>query len=518
MTVPPLEHGRRDHAPLELEPLVEFRGVSKTFPNGTVALRRVSFAIQAGTCHAICGENGAGKSTLMKVLFGLEEQDSGSIAVDGVVLEHNSPRIAASLGIGMVHQHFSLVPSLSVAESVALGREPRHGPLLDLAAARREVRDLAGRYKLEVDPDASVGHLSVAAQQKVEILKALARRIRLLILDEPTAVLTPQETEELFARLEHLRAAGLTIIFISHKLREVRALASHVTVMRGGRVTGDADMAGIGDEAIARMVMGHAIPATRRRRAAGRGERNIVLEAEHLSLAAGDAADRLDDISLHIGEGEVLGVAGVEGSGQRGLVSLLTGLAHPSAGDIRLHGRAMTRASTKIWRRAGMAHLPADRFAEGGARSLSLVDNAIAGMNLGPLLSGRRAEQVTAAMIARYGVRARSPRQSFGELSGGNAQKLIAAREFSSHPRFLVADQPTRGIDIEAAAFIRARILELADGGCAVLLISADLEELLALADRLVVFFAGHIAAGFDDVRALTPERLGPFMLGLATA
>ena len=477
----------------------------------------MSFEVAGGVCHAVCGENGAGKSTLMKLLFGLEQPDAGRIAVAGTELSITSPRVAAAAGIGMVHQHFSVVPSLTVAENVVLGREPTAGPLLDRADMRAEVVRLGQRYGLAVDPDAEVGRLSVAAQQKVEILKALAREVRLLILDEPTAVLTPQETEELFERLRFLLDTGLTIIFISHKLREVRALASHVTVLRGGVVTGDAEMAGVGDDEVARMVMGRAVATVRRAGSHARPE--PVLVARELTLAARDAADRLSGVSVAVHAGEILGVAGVEGSGQRGLVSVLSGLRRPDSGTVTFGGADLTRAGTARRRRMGLAHLPADRYADGGAASLSLTDNAIAGRQNDPALgrwwlSRRRTEQAAAEMIAAYDVRALSPRQSLGSLSGGNAQKLIAAREFRGKPRLLIADQPTRGIDIQAAAFIRARLLALAAEGTAVLLLTADLEELLALADRVLVLFAGRVAATFENGPELTPERLGPAMLG----
>jgi simple sugar transport system ATP-binding protein len=503
-------------------PLVAFRHIGKTFPNGVVALRDVSFAVRAGTCHAICGENGAGKSTLMKVLFGLERPTEGEVWVDGAKLVDHSPRVAAACGIGMVHQHFSLVPSVSVADNVALGREPRFGPLIDVAAARTKVRELAERYHLAVDPDAIVATLSVAAQQKVEILKALSRDVRLLILDEPTAVLTPQETQELFERLRHLKALGLTIIFISHKLREVRALAEHVTVLRGGTVTGDAPLEQMDDATIARLVMGRVVRSVQR--ASGRGFGDVRLSVRNLSLQAADAADRLLDVSLEIHAGEILGVAGVEGNGQRGLVSVLTGRHHASQGAVTLDGQSIADADTARLRRLGMAHLPADRFHEGGARSLSLIDNAIAGSHRapplawGPFLRRRACEQLTANMIATYDVRCRGPRQPLGSLSGGNVQKLIAAREFARSPRFLVTDQPTRGIDVQATAFIRERLIELADRGVAILLVTADLDELLSLSDSVIVLCGGRVVARLANDASLTPERLGPYMLGLLAA
>ncbi len=378
---------------------------------------------------------------------------------------------------------------------------------------------LAERYRLDVAPDAIVAGLSVAAQQKVEILKALARRVRLLILDEPSAVLTPQETGELFERLRDLRAAGLTIIFISHKLREVRALASHVTVLRHGRVTGDAEMASVDDDAITRMVMGRDV-ASVHRPAVRRATPRPVLAVRGLAVAGSDPADRLHEVDLDVGGGEILGIAGVDGNGQRGLVSVLTGLRAPDAGSVTLDGHDVARAGTAAWRALGMGHLPADRFAEGGARSLSLTDNAIGAafrrraLGRWPWLSRRAAEAATAEMVRVYDVRCRSVRQRLGALSGGNAQKLIAAREFGAGPRFLVADQPTRGIDIQAAAFLRARLLALAREGAAILLVTADLDELLALADRVAVLFAGRVVALMGNDGGLTPERLGPAMLG----
>ena len=502
---------------------VAFDRVAKTYANGVAALRGVTFAVADGTCHAICGENGAGKSTLMKCLFGLEAPSAGTVSIAGhAVGPAHSPRDAAAAGIGMVHQHFSLVPSLTVAENVALGREPVRAALIDRSAARAEVRRLGERFRLPVDPDMRVATLSVAAQQKVEILKALARNVRLLILDEPTAVLTPQETEELFDRLRHLRAAGLTVIFISHKLREVRALAEHVTVLREGRVVGDAPIDALDDATIARLVMGREVRAVRRERGQTHGPE--VLRAEALTLPVADPADRLAGATFSLHAGEILGLAGVEGNGQRGLVGVLTGLRRTGGGEARFLGRDLTRMSTAALRRAGMAHLPADRYAEGGARSLSLIDNAIGGahrgraLGRGPLLSRRAAERYAAALIGAYDVRCTGPRQLLSALSGGNAQKLIAAREFAARPTLLIADQPTRGIDIHAAAFIRARLIELAEQGTAVLLITADLDELLSLADRVAVMFGGRIVARLENGPELTPEALGPFMLGLQDA
>jgi len=503
-------------------PLIAFAGISKTYGNGTLALDDVSFAIRPGVIHAVCGENGAGKSTLMKILFGLEQPSSGSIQLDGEAVAIGSPRIAAERGIGMVHQHFSLVPSLSVAENIVLGQEPRRGAFLDRVAARRRVEELSRRYNLAVDPDATVRTLSVAAQQKVEILKALSRDVRVLILDEPTAVLTPPETDELFDRLRDMRAAGLTILFISHKLREVRALASHVTVLRAGKLAGDAPLAAIDDEAIARLVMGQAAGPALKRGGRSSGAPRVVVTGVHLK--ARDANDRVEGIDLTVHAGEILGVAGVDGSGQRGLVSLLTGRAQPTTGTITYEGKPTAGLGTAALRRLGLAHLPADRFQDGGSKRMTLVENAMAGahrlaaFSTGPFLKRRAMETRTEEMIARYKVRCPGPNAPLSALSGGNAQKLIAAREFATEPHFMIADQPTRGIDVAAAAFLHERLAELAAKGGAVLLITADLDELLTLSDRIVILYAGRIVARLENEPGLTPERLGPYMLGLESA
>jgi len=501
-------------------PLIRFEQVSKTYPNGTVALSDVGFAVEAGTIHAICGENGAGKSTLMKILSGLEAPTSGGLAIDGLPVRIDNPRAAAALGIGMVHQHFSLIGGLSVTENILLGQEPRHGPFVDRAKARARVLDLASRYSLDVDPDATLSTLSVAAQQKVEILKALSRDTRILILDEPTAVLSPPETEELFRRLVALREQGLTILFISHKLKEVRELAQRVTTMRAGRVSGDAAMSDVSDDAIARLVMGEATTSTIVRPEPQSGTPRIAVCG--LTLRARDANDRLDAIHLDIRPGEILGIAGVDGSGQRGLVKVLAGSRRPDAGTISWDGEPVVGERTGALRRRGLAHLPADRFRDGGSRRLTLTENALAGAHrgyrFGPLLRPRAMVERTRAIIDTFGVRCPGPLAPLGALSGGNAQKIIAAREFGTNPRFLIADQPTRGIDVAAANFIQDQIVALARSGCAVLLLSADLDELLRLSTRVSVLYAGRLVATFPNSPDLTPARLGPYMLGLEVA
>lgn len=508
---------------MDAQPIIRFEAISKRYANGTQALSGVSFAIAAGGIHAICGENGAGKSTLMKILFGLEQPSGGTILLDGQAVSIASPRVAAGLGIAMVHQHFSLIPSLTVAENILLGQEPRRGLFIDRAAARRRVLALSARYNLDIDPDARVGALSVAAQQKVEILKALSRDgVRVLILDEPTAVLTPPETDELFQRLRDLQRAGLTILFISHKLREVRSLCAHVTALRLGQVSGDSGMDRISDAEIAALVMGASRPAAVARSRSKPGEISLVVEGLRLEAASG--ADRLTGVDFSIRAGEIVGVAGVDGSGQRGLVSILSGARRPTSGTVTWNGRPAAGLDTVAWRSNGMAHLPADRFHQGGARGLTVTENALAGAHRlrrfakGPFMRRRAMEERTTEIIEEFGVRCPGPHAPLSALSGGNAQKVIAAREFATAPTFLIADQPTRGIDIAAAAFIQSRMLELAASGAAILLISADLDELLALSDRIAVLYGGRIVATLDNGPDLTPERLGPFMLGLDSA
>lgn len=422
----------------------------------------------------------------------------------------------------MVHQHFSLVPTLTVTENIILGHEPVKGGFIDRVSARKSVEELMQHYDLHADPDAITGTLSVAAQQKIEILKALARRTRLLILDEPTAVLSPPEIEELMRRLKALRDEGITILFISHKLNEVRELAESVTVLRAGAVAGTEKLADVPDDAIMQMVMGHAVEIPER--AHKLNATQTVLEMKGVTIEALDPADRIRDVNLTIGEGEIVGVAGVDGSGQRGLVSALSGLMRASQGAITLNGADMGAADTASWRKKGLAYLPADRFSQGGAPGLSLAENTIAGTDgnrdtdFGPFLRWSAIKARVSGMIKQYSVRAGAITERLDSLSGGNAQKLIAARELATKPKFLIADQPTRGIDVSAAAFLHRRIDEVAQGGCAVLLVSADLDELLRLSDRIVVFFNGRIVAVLRNGPDITPAVLGPYMLGTRDA
>jgi ABC-type uncharacterized transport system ATPase subunit len=508
---------------MSTEPLVQFMDVQKVYPNGTRALAGVSFTIRAGEIHAICGENGAGKSTLMKILFGLEQPSAGMLRIGGADVSLRSTRDAALAGIGMVHQHFSLVPSLTVAENIALGFEPTVGGFVfNRRAANAFAKELSVRYRLQIDPRAAVASLSVAMKQKAEILKALARDVRLLILDEPTAVLTPAETSELFDHLRQLKASGVTILFISHKLKEVRAIADHITVLRAGKVSGSAPLCSLADAEVTRLAMGQAVPQVSRQRDGVRG--NTALEVNAVSRVARRSSSRVVDISFNVAEGEIVGVAGVDGAGQEGLVEVLTGDAVPDTGEVLLDGSQIGGLPKSKLRALGISHLPADRYKAGGAPSLSLTENAIAlarrssRLSFGPYLKSKACAAFAREMIDGYDVRCTSPDQSLGSLSGGNAQKLIAAREFSVKPRFLIAEEPTRGIDVLAASTIHSRILDLAKSKTAVLLLTSDLDELLTLSDRILVMHDGRIVAQFNNCASLTTEDIGRAMLGLETS
>lgn len=505
-------------ASLSPPPLIAFRGVQKVYPNGTQALKNATFTVERATIHAICGENGAGKSTLMKILFGLTDATSGEILFSGTPAQVRGAALADRYGIGMVHQHFSLIPTLPVWQNIILGHEPRKGLFIDHQAAKQQVAALMTRYGLQLDVSALTGTLSVAAQQKVEILKALSRNINILILDEPTAVLSPPEIDELFVRLEELRQQGMTLLFISHKLNEVRRLAKNVTVLRNGVTVDTVPLSTVPDSDIMQLVMGKQVNVVRRKPTVTSAD--VVVSLSHVTLNASDPASKINDINLTLHRGEIVGVAGVDGSGQRGLVALLAGQTTADRGEIRFDGQLMG-TGVESWRKQGMAWLPEDRFHQGGCGALSLADNAIAGtdgdqrIQQGPFLKQRAIVARVKAMINEYAIRCPGPGSRLDALSGGNAQKLIAARELAAEPRFLIAEQPTRGIDVASAAFLHQRITDAAAHGAAVLLVTADLDELLRLSDRVVVMFNGRITAIVPNGPAVLPATLGPYMLGL---
>ncbi|UCF79908.1 MAG: ABC transporter ATP-binding protein [Candidatus Eiseniibacteriota bacterium] len=473
--------------------------------------------VNRGEIHALVGENGAGKSTLMRILYGLYRADSGRMYLDGDPVELRSPADAISLGIGMVHQHFMLVPPLSVTENVVLGSEPlRAGVVLDLKGAAERVKELSETFALAVDPDARVEELSVGAQQRVEIVKILFRGARLLILDEPTAVLTPQETESLFVILRRLKEQGKTIIFITHKLSEVMEISDSVTVMRHGKVVGDLKTAETNTEELATLMVGRKVLLEVEKGAPARGE--TVLELKDVHALGASKVPTLRGISLRVCSGEILGVAGVQGNGQTELVEVITGLRKPSSGSLRLLERDITGLSPREMLKLGVAHIPEDRLKRGLVPAFTVSENLILGSHFRPPFAGRlwlRREDIfenARSVLRRFDVRPQAPALPARSLSGGNQQKLIVGRELSRDPKLLVASQPTRGVDIGAIEFIHRNLIAQRDRGCAVLLVSADLSEILSLSDRIAVIYEGRIVGTVDSTQA-DEKKLGMMMM-----
>jgi len=492
------------------------RGIWRRFGH-VVANRDVSLDLAPGTIHALVGENGAGKSTLMRTLYGLLQPDRGAIVIDDRQVHLRRPADAMHLGIGMVHQHFMLVPTLTVAENVTLGHEPQTLGLFRRRRAVREVESLAKRHGLEVDPRARVGALSVGAQQRVEILKTLYRGARVLILDEPTAVLTPHEVEDLFRMLRELRQQGATIVLITHKLAEVKALAGHVTIMRAGEVVADAPVEGLSIEAMAETMVGRPIPALQAPSA--RPGATIMLSVRALDVADDRGLPAVKRASFDVHAGEIVGVAGVEGNGQHELVECLAGLRPPLRGEISIVGHRCTGRSAREHFAAGLAHSPSDRLHRGLVPDMNLGENLILGrhhdrdLGAGPFLSPRRVARFARPLIEAFDVRPPDPDARAAGLSGGNQQKLIAARELSRGASVILAAHPTRGVDLGAVAFIHSRLMDERNAGHGVLLVSAELSEILTLSDRIFVMFEGDLVY---EVRAQdTDEReLGLYMTG----
>ena len=500
--------------------ILEMRGITKVYPNGFIANKDVNLAVREGEIHALVGENGAGKSTLMKVLFGVESHEEGEILLHGKPVNITDPISAIDMGIGMVHQHFMLVPSLTVAENIVLGREPKkYGTLIDMAKAVRDTQEICEKYNLKVDPTARVRDLPVGMKQKVEILKALYRNAQVLILDEPTAVLTPQETAELFVELKNMRDSGHTIIFISHKLNEVKELCDRVTVLRLGRTVGTADLDGLTEQEISRMMVGRDVILEIQKDAAK--PKNTVLSVKDLSLNSSDGRPILRNINFNVRAGEILGVAGVEGNGQRELSEIITGLHAFTRGEIEIGGESIKGKSVKQIRRMGVSHISEDRMTYGIAARAGVEENVISDRYDMPeycksgFLRFKEIHKLTERLIQEFRIKCDNVNQPVRMLSGGNMQKVVAAREFSLEPKLSIVNQPTRGIDVGATEFVRNKIVELRDQGTAVLLISADLNEILELSDSLIVMHGGEIVAYLPDSQKVTEEELGEYMLGI---
>ncbi len=501
------------------ERLLDIAGVSKTY--GTVhANQDVTLHVDTGEIVALLGENGAGKSTLVKQIFGLVTPDSGTISVGGDDRPIKDPRDAIARGVGMVHQHFQLVPVMTVAENVILGNEPRHGlggMTLDLGSARDLVREISDRHGLHVDPDAVIEDLPVGTQQRVEIIKALSRDVKLLILDEPTAVLTPQETDELLGVMKELAAKGTSIVFITHKLREVLAVADRVYVLRRGAVVGEVRAADTDAAGLAQLMVGRSVVLRVDKDAPTVGE--DVLKVTDLTVLDDRALTAVQGFSLTVRAGEIVGVAGVEGNGQRELVEAIAGMRPPKAGTIHLAGKDITTADPHSTHAAGMGHIPEDREKHGLIGTYSIADNLVLNrfdepeFSRGAVRNFGAVRENAVRWIGEFDIRTPSGDLPANSLSGGNKQKVVVAREMSSEPRLLMAAQPTRGVDVGSIEFIHRRIVEARDKGAAVLLVSAELDEILSLSDRIAVIHAGRVVAEFDAESADRTE-IGKLMAG----
>jgi len=502
-----------------VEYAVEMHNISKQFPL-VLANDDVTFNVQKGEIHALVGENGAGKSTLMNILYGLLRADNGTLAVDGKAAHFTGPGDAIARGIGMVHQHFMLIPPLTVAENVVLGQEPSKRGFVDKARANQTVKALSDQYGLKVDPTAKVETLSVGIEQRIEIIKVLYRGAEILILDEPTAVLIPQEVDELFEILGSLKDQGKTIIFITHKLQEVMAVADMVTVMRRGKVVGTVSTQDTTRQDIATMMVGRQVLFRVERTQAEPGE--VVLMVKDLNALDNKDLPALRDISFSVREGEILGIAGVEGNGQTELVEVLTGLRKARSGQVELNGQVITNYSPRLIREKGTGHIPEDRHRRGLVLDFTVAQNMVLGIhyrkpfvrhlgldviNFGPI------REKAQRLLKEFDIRPPDHENLAGNLSGGNQQKVIVAREFDQNPKLLIAAQPTRGIDVGSIEFIHQRLLQARDKGKAVLLISADLEEILSISDRIAVMYEGQIVGTLEPAEA-TEERLGLMMTG----
>jgi simple sugar transport system ATP-binding protein len=495
---------------------LELRGITKRFP-GVLANDSVDLTFRSGEILGLLGENGAGKTTLMNILYGLYTADEGEILIDGVPQSFSGPGDAIAAGIGMVHQHFMLVPVFTVAENVVLGVEPTKAlGILDLKKARREVTEISQRYGLEVPPDVDIEDLPVGVQQRVEIIKVLFRQAEVLIFDEPTAVLTPQEVEEFFGIVRSLRDDGKAIVFITHKLKEVLEISDRIAVLRRGAVVGEAIPGEIDDEGLAELMVGRPVELTVEKTKAQPGE--TVLEVEDLVVLDERAHAAVSGVSFRVAAGEIVGIAGVQGNGQTELVEALTGLRQPLSGTVRISGEDVTRASPREIHTKSVAHVPEDRQRSGLVLKFTVAENMVLDtyhdppFSKGIAMNWDETRRTAQRLVEQYDVRTPSIEVEMGNLSGGNQQKVIVAREFGRDVKLVIASQPTRGLDVGSIEYIHDRIVEERDDGSAILIVSTELDEILALTDRILVMYRGRI------VGETTPEETDAAQLGLYMA
>jgi general nucleoside transport system ATP-binding protein len=498
-------------------PMLEMRGITKRFP-GVVANDRIDFDLKAGEVHTLLGENGAGKSTLMRVLYGLYQADQGEIRLNGQPVTITSPAAAIRLGIGMIHQHFMLVSTLTVAENVALGLPSSRRPLTDLDRVSERIRELSAAYGLKVDPEAFVWQLAVGERQRVEIMKALYRNASLLILDEPTAVLTPQEVDDLFVILRRMVADGRGMVFISHKIREVLALSDRITVLRDGRTVGCVLPSDVTRGDLAQMMVGRDVGGLQKESDLAKGDVRLVVE--DLTVRGDRGSDAVRGVDLEVRSGEIVGIAGVSGNGQRELAEAMAGLRPPTAGSIRLGEVELAGRGPAHVREAGLGYVPEERMRDGVIGDFTVSDNLMLVDNRSPaysrwgFLRSRAITRHCAELVTSFSVKTPGLATPTRNLSGGNIQKLILARELSGEPQALLVAQPTRGVDVGAAEYIHRRLIEQRDRGTAILIISEDLDEVLGLSDRILVMYEGAIM-GQADPRDVSREKLGLMMAGI---
>lgn len=498
--------------------ILHLKNITKVYDNGVVANKNVTIAFKKGEIHSVIGENGAGKSTIMKIAFGFEKASSGEIYFNGQKVNLNNSLEAIRLGIGMVHQHFMLIPNFTVLENIALGNEPHKNRFFfDRKEAERKVKELIETYHFSVDLDAKVSTLSVAAKQKVEILKTLYQNSKVIILDEPTAVLTPQETESLFEELIKLKQQGTTIVFISHKLNEIKKISDRITVMKDGENLGTFNN-DISIEQLSEMIvsrdMVHSLESLKTS-----GESNqIILSIQDLSYQK-DNKKILNNINLSIKEKEIVTLVGVQGNGQSELVQAITGLLQDVSGSVRLAGQELLGLTIKKRRELGLSYIPEDRMKEGVAAKASVMDNIIStyyeDLSGKIFMNRRKMTDLTKSLVEKFNIKTNSIHTVVSQLSGGNIQKVVVARENQNQPKLLIAEQPTRGIDIGSANFIHQQLIALRNNQAAVLLVTADLKEAFDLSDRIIVFYDGEIVASFSDLKNISEKELGLYMLGV---